>query len=217
MKLNNLTSRVLTSLVLLITTLLIWLYDSLFYFILIVAGILSIIEFFQLNNKIFKKKKLIFLFNVIFIFYIFIFCSFGIIFTLNPYLKILLFVLILTCVSSDIGGFVVGKIFKGPKISKISPNKTVSGAIGSIIFSSISFTFLIYLIANNFNFSYIFIAGSTSIGCQIGDLFFSLLKRKAKVKDTGKLLPGHGGVLDRLDGMLLGIPTGFITISFYYL
>lgn len=216
MKLSNLTSRVLTSFVLLILTFLIWIYDSLFYFTLILAGVFSIIEFFELNNKIFKKKKLIFIFNIIFIFYIFLFCSLALIFTFNIYLKILLFVLILTCVSSDIGGFVVGKIFKGPKISKISPNKTVSGAIGSIIFSCISFTFLIYLKVNNFNFSYIFIASCTSIGCQIGDLFFSLLKRKAKIKDTGKFLPGHGGVLDRLDGMLLGIPTGFIIISFYY-
>ena len=56
----------------------------------------------------------------------------------------------------------------------------------------------------------------TSISCQLGDLFFSYLKRKAKVKDSGNFLPGHGGVLDRLDGILLGIPFGFLTLTLIF-
>lgn len=216
MKSNSLLNRVITSFVLLILMVLIWSYEVVFYYTFLLAGIFSIIEFFKLNNKIFKKKQLIFLFNILFIIYIFLFCSFAFIFLSKLYLKILFFILIITCVASDTGGFVVGKIFKGPKISKISPNKTFSGAIGSIFFSCFSFCFLIYLAAGNFNFYFVIIAICTSLGCQIGDLFISFLKRKAKVKDTGRLLPGHGGVLDRVDGMLIGIPTGFIVISLFY-
>ena len=71
---------------------------------------------------------------------------------------------------------------------------------------------LTFMFTNSFSYLILFVALMTSVGCQIGDLFFSFLKRKAKIKDTGKLLPGHGGILDRIDGMLLGIPVGFISL-----
>tara|TARA_B100001057_G_C22489239_1_gene809562 strand:- start:166 stop:561 length:396 start_codon:yes stop_codon:yes gene_type:complete len=131
-------------------------------------------------------------------------------------LKIILFSILLSCVASDIGGYIFGKILKGPKISKISPNKTISGTIGSIFFSSIVFVSLISFLTNNFKISLIIVGIIISIASQIGDLFFSYLKRKAKVKDTGKFLPGHGGLLDRIDGILLGLPIGLIfTLIFF--
>lgn len=113
---------------------------------------------------------------------------------------------ILICVFSDIGGIVFGKIFKGKKLTKISPNKTISGTIGSFIFSLLFLFFLILINLFPLSWQIIFYVVFTSVFCQLGDLFISYLKRKAKVKDTGKILPGHGGLLDRIDGMLLAIP-----------
>jgi phosphatidate cytidylyltransferase len=128
-------------------------------------------------------------------------------------LKVILFILLLACVASDIGGYIFGKMFKGPKLTKISPNKTYAGAAGSIILSLIVVSFLSYYFLHTLNLKITIVAVLTSLFCQLGDLIFSLLKRKAKLQDTGKILPGHGGILDRLDGILLGIPFGFITLE----
>ena len=75
---------------------------------------------------------------------------------------------------------------------------------------------LFYLIEADFKLTIVTISIVTSISCQIGDLFFSYLKRKAKLKDTGNFLPGHGGVLDRLDGIFFGLPSGFISLIIFY-
>ena len=128
--------------------------------------------------------------------------------------KILLFYLLLGCVASDIGGYIFGKIFKGPKLTKTSPNKTISGAIGSIIVTMILLSLLFNFYLVKFDYKILFLAVTVSITCQLGDLFFSFLKRKAKLKDTGSFLPGHGGILDRIDGILFGIPLGFIFTLF---
>tara|TARA_B100001939_G_scaffold284432_1_gene254056 strand:- start:182 stop:550 length:369 start_codon:yes stop_codon:yes gene_type:complete len=122
----------------------------------------------------------------------------------------------MSCISSDIGGYVFGKILKGRKLTKLSPNKTISGAIGSVVLSCLTISLLFYLMTKNLNYSIIMIGLLTSLGCQIGDLFFSFLKRKAKVKDTGNFFPGHGGVLDRLDGIFLGVPTGYLSLILLY-
>ena len=127
-------------------------------------------------------------------------------------LEIILFSLIIACVASDIGGFIFGKYFKGPKLTKISPKKTISGAIGSLLFSTIIYSGIFFFYNKNFNLNIVLVGLLTSMACQFGDLFFSFLKRKAKVKDTGNFFPGHGGVLDRLDGILVGVPFGFIII-----
>ena len=122
------------------------------------------------------------------------------------------------CVFSDIGGYIFGKIFGGKKLTKISPKKTVSGSIGSFILSYIGF-FLIYFYFNNLLFVIIdfetlfFIPIIISLICQLGDLFISFYKRKAKIKNTGNLIPGHGGLLDRIDGLIFALPIGFIIIS----
>ena len=131
-------------------------------------------------------------------------------------LKIILFSLLLGCVASDIGGFIFGKLLKGPKLTKISPNKTISGAIGSIIFTSLTISISLFYFTKNFNYLILIICLITSVASQIGDLLFSFLKRKAKIKDTGNFLPGHGGVLDRLDGILFGVPTGIYALTLFY-
>jgi len=113
-------------------------------------------------------------------------------------------------------GLFFGKIFGGPKLTKISPNKTISGSIGSFLFSYLIIQMLMFKILGDFSIKIILISLSLSFACQIGDLFFSFIKRKAKVKDTGNLLPGHGGVLDRLDGILIGLPVGLIAFFLFF-
>ncbi len=124
--------------------------------------------------------------------------------------KINMLYLFLICIFSDVGGLLFGKTFKGKRLTKISPNKTISGSMGSFIMS-ISLVPIFYFYFNN-KFSNLFdlvlISIFVSLFCQIGDLIVSYLKRKAKVKDTSNILPGHGGLLDRIDGILIAIPLG---------
>jgi len=123
---------------------------------------------------------------------------------------------ILISVFSDIGGFVFGKVFKGPKLTKISPNKTYSGVFGSLIFSLIiGFIYINYneQFLTKFNLNYfnlIMIIILISIINQIGDLIISYFKRLKNIKNTGKILPGHGGLLDRIDGIIFTIPSSYI-------
>ena len=212
MKKNNLKKRIFTSLVLIFFIFLI--FNSLYLMTssLLILGILSILEFFNLSKKIFNKKIYLFLSNLLFIICISIFSFFFFLLYNFQQSKFILAALLIGCVASDIGGYMFGKILKGPKLTKISPNKTFSGAIGSFIFSCTLFSSLIYYETKVFNFKIVTIGLMISLFCQIGDLFFSYLKRKAKKKDTGNLLPGHGGLLDRLDGIFFGIPLGFVTL-----
>jgi len=212
---KDLKKRVLTSIILLFASILMIKFNFISIYILITLGTISIIEFLQISNKIFKKYYFKYLFNFLFIIYILFFCYLFFIFINYLQLKIILFTLIFGCVASDIGGFVIGKIFKGPKLTKISPKKTYTGALGSIIFSSVTISVSFYLFTNNFLYSFLIVSVLTSISCQIGDLFFSFLKRKARLKDTGSLLPGHGGILDRIDGILFGVPLGFVYLSLF--
>ena len=129
-------------------------------------------------------------------------------------LIIFLFV-ILVCIFSDIGGYIFGNIFKGPKITKISPNKTFSGMIGAYLFSFLIIYFLEYTYVlfdtnlqwNSEIFIYIIFVSTIS---QIGDLIVSYFKRLSNIKDTGKIIPGHGGILDRIDGMIFAFPLTYI-------
>ena len=122
---------------------------------------------------------------------------------------------ILICISTDIGGFAFGKLFKGPKLTKISPNKTYSGMIGSFFLSIISallyinYYDLVYW-TDNVLFITVILISSVS---QIGDLTVSYFKRISKIKNTGKIIPGHGGLLDRIDGMIFAIPFAFIFLK----
>ena len=141
-------------------------------------------------------------------------------------LLIFLFVILL-CVSTDVGGYVFGNLFKGPKLTKISPNKTYSGVLGSYVFSLL-FGFIFYyrfsnliesklniLFYNNFlnTFSLAIIILIISSISQIGDLTISFFKRLSKIKNTGKIIPGHGGLLNRTDGIIFVIPFTYLIIN----
>ena len=209
---NNLKKRIITSFILISFIFLI--FNSLYLMVssLLIFGILSILEFSNLSKKIFDKKIYFFLSNLFFILFIFLFSLFFFLLYNYPQSKFILLALLIACVSSDIGGYVFGKIFKGPKLTNISPKKTFSGAIGSFIFTCSLFSSLIYYENKVINLSIVIVGLAISLFCQIGDLFFSYLKRKANIKDTGNLLPGHGGLLDRFDGIFFGIPLGFIAL-----
>ena len=210
---NNFKKRLVTSAALLFALLLFFSSNFFLIYGLIILGIFSIIEFLQLSKRIIKNNLINIFFNIFFISYIFLFCLIFTLFSYNDGLKFILYILLLGCIASDIGGFIAGKLIKGPKITSISPNKTYAGCLGSICFSLIIVSILFYYSLGLFSYNILLIGLVVSIFCQIGDLIFSFLKRKAKVKDTGNLLPGHGGVLDRLDGILLGIPMSFLFLS----
>ena len=129
----------------------------------------------------------------------------------------LVFFVLLVCISTDLGGFIFGKIFKGPKLTKISPKKTYSGALGSFI-TSYFFSINYYYLSKNFFSNNSLLEISTiilllSMISQIGDLIVSYFKRNSNLKDTGKLIPGHGGMLDRIDGMVFAFPFFYFLIT----
>ena len=213
---RNLKERSFTSISLIILLVLIFKFKLILLSSLLILGVLAIIEFFNLTKNILRNKLNYFFLNLIFIFYLFIFCFTFFTFSYFHELKIILFCVLFACIASDTGGYVIGNLAGGPKLTKISPKKTISGAVGSVIFSCISFSLLIYFFSNNINFNIIIIGAIISLACQLGDLFFSYLKRKAKIKDTGNFLPGHGGVLDRIDGILIGLPLGYFGFILFY-
>ena len=185
-------------------------------FSLIVISIISWIEFTKMINKIYRNKKE-FLSNLILVLSAFYFAMFtGVSYYLIEIDKIYFSYIILICALSDIGGYVFGKIFKGKKLTKISPNKTISGSLGSFIFALIPcFVFKIiflfsdiYFLAFSSNLLFnILISLFLSLISQLGDLYISYFKRLSDIKDTGKILPGHGGLLDRIDGIIFAIPS----------
>ena len=186
------------------------------YFFITAVLIISYFAFDEICIIIVRVRNLNelakFLFRFISLFYlfgIFALSAIGLYFVDGPFF----FLYILSiCICSDIGGYIIGKSVGGKKLTKISPNKTISGSFGSFCFSIIPL-----LIFYNINSSEYLLSISnflmclfTSLVCQLGDLFISYLKRKAKVKDTGSILPGHGGLMDRVDGIIFAIPFVFI-------
>ena len=130
----------------------------------------------------------------------------------------LLFVTIV-CVSTDIGGYVFGKIFKGPRLTKISPKKTYSGMIGGFILSTITATiffnnvFLFNNLTKDLTLGLFILVLLISAISQLGDIIVSYFKRLSKIKDTGRIIPGHGGLLDRIDGMIFAFPFSYLVFS----
>ena len=213
---NNLEKRILTSAVLIGIFLFCYFIHAYFFYALIV--IVSLISWGELNN-IFKKIKLKKSLKNINVFLSFIYLSlFAFIVCYGYSEKNLLIFILIVCIFSDLGGYIIGKIIGGKKLTKISPNKTISGSIGSLFFSIIPlFIFNIY---DNDEYPikiFIFLLCLLiSLACQVGDLFISYLKRNAKVKDTGNILPGHGGLLDRKDGIILAVPVGIVGLIIIY-
>ena len=207
---NNFLNRLMTSFLLFILVFTIFFSNFFLVYVLLILSVLSWLEFSMLMKRIIKIKFFKILYNILFLIYLIIFCLLFFNFSKILVIKFLLFSILLGCIGSDIGGYVVGNLIKGPKLTKISPKKTISGAIGSVVFSTSLIFISTHYFLNQFSFNIILIGILTSIACQCGDLFFSYLKRKAKIKDTGNFLPGHGGILDRLDGILLGVPVGII-------
>lgn len=208
---TELSKRIVTSLILL-TIVALSLTNSVILSILLIFFLYQIIfEFNFIFGKIFNKKKiyhLIFL-SLLIIYLTFIVLKLWTIFTGNNEVdKLYIYIIFLICIFSDIGGFIFGKTLKGKKLTKISPNKTISGMIGSFILSisvSVIYAQKYFEITNIIIFSILI-----SLISQLGDLIISYLKRKAQIKDTGIMLPGHGGALDRLDGLIFAIPVGLV-------
>ena len=130
--------------------------------------------------------------------------------------KYFIFILLI-CICTDLGGYIFGKIFKGPKLTKISPNKTYSGVVGSFLLPFLLILLLIELnlFLSNFkkiSIELIFLIFLISLISQIGDIIISYFKRLSKIKNTGNILPGHGGLLDRIDGMIFAFPSTYIVL-----
>ncbi len=178
-----------------------------FIFLIIICLFISIYEWQKMILK--NYIKILGIFFLIFSFYT-IFelrISFN-----NEYFPFM--VILLICILTDIGGYIFGKIFKGPKLTKYSPNKTYAGMFGGYFLCLILFLICIKLNLINKNnlinsFIFFFLVSSVS---QLGDIMISLFKRLSKIKDTGKLIPGHGGLLDRIDGMIFAFPFSYILL-----
>jgi phosphatidate cytidylyltransferase len=221
--LKEIEKRILTSLILIpLTFFFIYRGSVFFIFFLIIIFFVSSYEWVKLN----KRKNLIKSFGIIFL--ILSFYS-AYLLRLEQDFKVFLFIILIS-ILTDIGGYIFGKTFKGPKLTKISPKKTYSGLIGSFVLSIIGGlifvefvnNFIINIHFNFINFKLIDIELNlflslfiliVSFVSQIGDLTVSYFKRLAKIKDTGKILPGHGGLLDRIDGIIFAIPFAYIYLK----
>ena len=225
---KNLFKRLITSIILLSLFFLInFSHPYIFIFSILIVGIIICIEANNLFSKLFSIRlvknvsnlekfnfKFLSLNIITFCYIFFIFCNL----TYNIYRSegpIFFLYVISICFFTDIGGYIIGKIVGGIRLSKISPNKTISGAIGSFIFSTIPLIifFKFNLLNLEINTNNIIFCLTLSLISQIGDLFVSYLKRKANIKDTGNILPGHGGILDRVDGIIFAVPFSYFLLK----
>jgi phosphatidate cytidylyltransferase len=216
---KELRNRIFSSIIIApLTIYLIYKGSFIFFFFILLCYFISVYEW-----TLMSKKKRYFLPGVIFLTFSFI----------NVYLLrynfsneislYLFFFVVITCIFTDIGGYLFGKVFKGPKLTKISPNKTIAGVIGSYLLPIFFINFFFNNFFSNFflNNTYIFkinifiLILLVSTVSQIGDLIISYFKRISNINDTGKIIPGHGGILDRIDGMIFAIPFFYFIIKFF--
>ena len=213
--------RIITSFFLLILLCLMYFYSFILIISLIIIGIIVWIEFYALMSKIFhaetinSKLLLFFVKTVSLIYIVFLVYIICIAEVQNSDLKLQIFFAITIAIASDIGGLIVGSLIKGKKLTKISPKKTISGSIGSFFFSLLCVPFFTDIFTAYNLLTLILVTLVISLVTQIGDLFISLVKRKAHVKDTSDLLPGHGGFLDRVDGIIFAIPFSLLLFNFF--
>ena len=208
--LKELEKRLLSSIILILMTFLVVLEGkTLFYIFLFIAFLISSYEWLKMIKKIDIKVLGI----------LFLFLSFYSAFYFrNQNLEGFLLI-ILICISTDIGGYIFGNLFKGPKLSKISPNKTQSGMIGGFVLSLIASSIFVLHYSNDIyidqnlietDLKFVILILLISSVSQVGDLIISYFKRSSKIKDTGNIIPGHGGLLDRIDGMIFVFPFAYL-------
>lgn len=215
---SELTKRILSSIFLLIVIYLSLLNSFFLFTLLFFISFFSFGEFIKIFKNLFKKNKLYFVIVLSILVLYLTFFSLTIwvfLIPLNTEKIISLIFILSICSLTDIGGYLVGKTIGGKKFTKISPNKTYSGVVGSFILPLIICYFFYNSLNTHFNFNtnVLTVIITVSVASQLGDLLISFFKRKAKIKDTGNILPGHGGILDRIDGILLGLPLGIYLIS----
>ena len=218
----ELKKRIITSLFLFILLILMYIYNYVLIIAVIIISLIVWIEFFGLIMKIFYKNNLknkifrLFFKGTSLIYLCLLSFLIVLIFSNENIYKFFAIYSLLVAITSDIGGMAFGKFFKGKKLTKISPKKTISGSIGAFVFSIL----LIFIFNKNFeNYVFmkvLFFTVTVSFISQIGDLFISFLKRKANVKDTSDILPGHGGFLDRIDGIIFALPFGIFLSKFLF-
>lgn len=211
----NLLKRLLSSIILIPLVFYVVIKGSMiFNFFLIILLSISIYEWINMNK--FNIQKIIGVIYLIFSFFtIFLFRNINIDYNIFYFLLVAII-----CISSDLGGYIFGKILKGPKLISISPNKTYAGVFGayilSIFFSYLFYKFILHIddnITQNIFFFMVIISISTI--SQVGDLVLSYFKRIAKIKDTGNIIPGHGGILDRIDGVIFAYPFSYMLILIF--
>ncbi len=200
--------RILSSIILIPLTFFIIIEGSfLFITFIILCFLISSYEW----NILSKKKK----YNKIgFVFLLISFlCIYNLRINSEENYSFFLFTVVI-CISTDIGGYLFGKLFKGPKLTKISPNKTFAGVFGSFTLSIFSMFLFNYIFNEpNLTTKLIILTIIISFISQLGDIIISYFKRKSNLKDTGNIIPGHGGLLDRIDGMIFALPMSYIIIS----
>ena len=207
---NNLQKRIITSILLFLLVIFCIFINWPIYCIaiIIVSGIaLNETSYLIWRMEKFPSTKKWIPFRLISFFYLF-FIFFPLTASFYSLGPVFILYVLLICIFSDIGGYVVGKKIGGKKLTKISPNKTISGSIGSFCFS-LAPPLLFYIFNQSehyYSFNNFLLCLQISLVCQLGDIFISYIKRKAKVKNTGNFLPGHGGLLDRIDGIIFAIP-----------
>lgn len=216
----ELNKRIITSFFLLMLLFLMYSYTYILIISLIIIASITWIEFNGLISKIFfknnlKSKILKFLSKTFFLIYLLLLVLIILIIKSDrPEFQIFIIYALLVSITTDIGGLLFGKVFKGKKLTKISPKKTISGSIGSFIISLILIPLFTQFFPDHKIITMTVATLLISLVSQLGDLFISFLKRKAKVKDTSNILPGHGGFLDRIDGIILSIPFGILIFNY---
>ena len=198
--------RILSSIILIPIALFFVIKGSYFFnFFILICFLISSYEWHHMS-----KNKRYYLPGFIFI----IFSFYTVYFSRSEYYGDYLYfiIILMICIFTDVGGYLFGKIFKGPKLTKISPNKTYAGAIGGYFLSFISLIFIINYTdyPNQLSTELVLILILISSVSQFGDLTVSFFKRKSKIKNTGNIIPGHGGLLDRVDGMIFAFPIYYL-------
>jgi len=203
---NELKKRILSSIIL-FPIIFFFVIKGSYYFLFLLIISLAIASY---EWHILAKKKPYYILG-----FIFLICSFSSIYQIrigqnNSYEEFIIILFI--CIFTDIGGYVFGKTFKGPKLTSYSPKKTISGLVGSYLLSILLIPFFFYfnLYEKNFILSKIIFVILISTASQLGDIILSYFKRKSNLKDTGKIIPGHGGLLDRIDGMIFAFPFAYL-------